>query len=282
MTFEKIRQIVADVPYTPPEDGRLIYDHVLKTRPRKVLELGFAHGVASMYIAAALDEIGAGELHTVDLLSEKDSRNPSIEQLAAAAGLEKYIKVYREHTSYTWFLKKQIEKQTKDHACVPMYDFAFIDGPKNWTIDGMAFFCVDKLLNQNGWILFDDMDWYYGSYRHETLDGITIRNMSEEEMMTPQIGVLFDLVVKQHPSYSNFIIMDNGFGWAQKIASDSKQVQFRTNKSLWFTARKVLKSLVGRKKSNLHANTNANANSNANVNRNVNVNANSNANARTT
>lgn len=254
MTFDKIRQIVADTPYTPPQDGRLLYDHILKTKPKKVLELGFAHGVASMYIAAALDEIGSGELHAVDLLSEKDARTPSIEQLAKSAGLEKYVKVFREHTSYTWFLKKQIESQTKDHVCTPMYDFAFIDGPKNWTIDGMAFFCVDKLLNRNGWVLFDDMDWYYGSYRHDALDGITIRQMSEEEIMTPQIRALFDLIVVQHPSYSNFLVMDNGWGWAQKVASESKQIRFQTNATVWFTARKILKSLIGSKKSNLHAN----------------------------
>lgn len=253
MTFEKIRQIVGDTPYTPPQDGKLLYEHVLKTRPGKVLELGFAHGVASAYIAAALDEIGAGELHAVDLLSEKDARNPSIEQIMATAGLERHVKVYREHTSYTWFLKKQIEAQTTNHVCAPMYDLAFIDGPKNWTIDGMAFFCVDKLLKKEGWILFDDMDWYYGSYNREALDGLTIRQMSEDEIMTPQIRAVFDLCVMQHPDYSNFLIMDNGWGWAQKIASDSKQVRYQTNATLWFTARRLLKSIVGPKKQNLHA-----------------------------
>jgi predicted O-methyltransferase YrrM len=253
MTFEKIREIVGDLPYTAPKDGKLLYEHVLGTKPKYIVELGFAHGTASAYIAAALDEIGSGELHAVDLLSEKDARNPSIEQIMAQAGLERYVKVYREHTSYTWFLKKQIERQTTDNVCTPIYDMAFIDGPKNWTIDGMAFFCVDKLLNRNGWIIFDDMDWYYGSYGSAMLDGITIREMSEEEIMTPQIRAIFDLLVMQHPSYSNFLIMDNGFGWAQKVESDSKQVRFQTNATLWFTVRRIVKALVGRKKTNLHA-----------------------------
>ena len=56
------------------------------------------------------------------------------------------MQIVREVNSYNWFLKKQIEAQTKDGICEPCYDFIFIDGAKNWTIDGLAFFLADKLL----------------------------------------------------------------------------------------------------------------------------------------
>ncbi len=76
--------------------------------------------------------------------------------------------------------------------------------------------------------------------------------MSEEEIMTPQIRAIFDLIVMQHPDYSNFVIMDNGWGWAQKVVSESKQVRYQTNATLWYTLRRMLKSIVGSKKQNLH------------------------------
>jgi predicted O-methyltransferase YrrM len=244
MKFDDVASLVKGIPYTDREDGRILYDHVIRYRPRHLLELGFAHGVASMYLAAALDEIGGGELHAVDLLSEKDRRDPSIEQLAERCGLSQYISVYREHTSYTWFLKKKIEERTRDRRCEPFYDFVFIDGPKNWTIDGMAFFCADKLLNEGGWVVFDDMDWYYGSYGHDVADGLTIRTMGEDEIMTPQIRALFELVVMQHPGYSRFIDMDNGYGWAQKVAGTTKSVSYVSRRSLLHSARRVLKRVI--------------------------------------
>jgi hypothetical protein len=36
---------------------------------------------------------------------------------------------------------------------------ALSNGPKNWTIDGAAFFMADKLMKAGGWIIFDDYDW---------------------------------------------------------------------------------------------------------------------------
>jgi predicted O-methyltransferase YrrM len=249
MKLAQVREVVEGLPYMSSADGKLIYEHILKSKPELCLELGFAHGVSSLYIAAALDELGHGELHAVDLLSERDRRRPSIEDLLQKSGLSGYVSVFREHTSYTWFLKKQIERQTQNHQCVPLYDFAFIDGPKNWTIDGMAFFCVDKLLRRNGWILFDDIEWYYGNYDKPVLDGITVRELSHEERMTPQIKALFELIVMQHPNYSNFILMDNGWGWAEKVASDKLVVRYDSKISLRYRFMKLARSMVSSKES---------------------------------
>ena len=71
-------------------------------------------------------------------------------------GLGHRVTIHREINSYTWFLKKKIAGQSANGKCEPCYDFCFIDGAKNWTIDGLAFFLVDKLLKADGWILFDD------------------------------------------------------------------------------------------------------------------------------
>ena len=67
MKFNTIAKLVHGIPYTQRERGKKLYDHILKYKPENCLELGFAHGVASCYIAAALHEIGHGTLTCVDL-----------------------------------------------------------------------------------------------------------------------------------------------------------------------------------------------------------------------
>ena len=66
-----------------------------------------------------------------------------------ATSLSNFATVKRMQTGYTWFLHDEIVKNTKDNICNKVYDLCIIDGPKNWTIDGAAFFFVDKLLKKN-------------------------------------------------------------------------------------------------------------------------------------
>jgi predicted O-methyltransferase YrrM len=67
MKFEKIRDLLDGIPYTGPVRGKSLYEFILAHRPERCLELGFAHGVASSYIAAALDETGKGRAKSVPI-----------------------------------------------------------------------------------------------------------------------------------------------------------------------------------------------------------------------
>jgi len=241
MKFNDIAGIVEGIPYTQKERGRVLYDYIMDKKPEKCLELGFAHGVASCYVAAALDELGRGELVCVDLTRSADLK-PNIETLLQKAGLENVVTIHREKNSYTWFLKKEIEKNTYNYCCAPQYDLCFIDGPKNWTIDGGAFFMVDKLLNEKGIIIFDDYQWAYKNYSKEILDGITIREMSQDQIEVPNIELVFQLLVMQHPNYSNFVI-DEDWAWAQKVRSENKSVKMIASKSLKYRLLKKLQNI---------------------------------------
>jgi len=233
MQFEEISQLVKGIPFMESERAKILYDFIIENRVTECLELGFAHGVGSCYIAAALDELGTGQLTSVDLLEAKQWQEPSIEALLARTGLENYVTVAREHSSYTWFLKKKIEECTEDGYCSPVYDFCFIDGPKNWTIDGFAFFLVDKLLKQGGWLLFDDLGWKYSRYcSSDTFDGLDLQRMGEDELDTAHIDLVFRLLVMQHPDYSNFKIQDSWWAWAQKVAAPTKKVRYEVTHNL--------------------------------------------------
>ncbi|MGL5811605.1 MAG: hypothetical protein ACRCYQ_16820, partial [Nocardioides sp.] len=64
------------------------------------------------------------------------------------------------------------------------------------------------------WVLFDDLDWTYAT--SPTLSQTElVRSMPEDERNTPQIGKVFELLVKQHSGYGEFC-SDGAWGWARK------------------------------------------------------------------
>lgn len=227
MKFKEVNKLLKGIPFISDANAKELYDFIIEHKLTNCLELGFAHGVASCYIAAAIDELGGGKLVSVDLIGQ-DWQTPTIEELLDKLGLRKYVEIHREMTGYNWYLHNEIAENTSANSiCAPVYDFCIIDGPKNWTIDSSAFFLADKLLKQNGWVIFDDYEWTYGEAdtRRDATDGITHRKLSEAERITPQVKEIFNLLVMQHPSYANFKIHKDGdWAWAQKIQSDNKTV----------------------------------------------------------
>lgn len=246
MKFEHVYNKIKDVPYISKNNAKSLYNFIIENKPTHILELGIAHGTASCFMAAALDEIGGGHLTCVDLIDVKDEFNPSIEEQLEALDLNKNTDIHRMKSGYNWFLHDDIKASSnnQDHVCKPKYDLIIIDGPKNWTIDSSSFFLCDKLLNENGWIIWDDFNWTYSraSNRKEATDGITHRSLSEDELNTPHIKEIFELLVMQHPDYGNFIIQeDSDWVWANKIKNNaSKSITYKHSHSIqYYVIRKV-------------------------------------------
>lgn len=236
MKFEEIYSLVGHVPYITKDHGQYLYNMILEQKLTDILELGIAHGTATCFMAAALQELGRGCITAVDLIDV--NFQPTAEAQLKQVGLEAYAKVVRMKSGYTWFLHDEIARRTKDDKCEEAYDLCIIDGPKNWTIDGAAFFMADKLLRKNGWMIFDDYDWTYASVKRDgdATDGISHRSMSESEMKTPQVREVFQLLVKQHPNYGTLRVMNESWGMAQKTMTPNKNytVAFeRTTKDLF-------------------------------------------------
>ncbi|MES1941151.1 hypothetical protein T5B8_12973 [Salinisphaera sp. T5B8] len=230
MKFKQAAALLDNVPHISRHSARILYDFLLSEKPTDCLELGFAHGASSGYIAAALDELGTGALTSVDLESSAEFET-TIEKTLDRLNLTSYVRIVREVNSYNWFLKKQIEAQTQNGVCVPCYDFIFIDGAKNWTIDGLAFFLADKLLRPGGWILLDDYGWRYADAieRGKTRsDGVTNRDLSEDQIAEPNIAAIFNLLVAQHPCYTDLKVQDQSWAWARKLAETPAQAGAKT------------------------------------------------------
>lgn len=191
--------------------GRLIYDHVRQTRPSFVLELGSAQGVSAAYICAALEANDHGRLLSVDI--DTASYEPRPPELFARVGLSHRADFVRvPDSSYVWLLREQVASQSDAAGnCEPLYDFVFIDGAHEFTIDGIAVVLAGKLLKPGGWLLLDDLDW-----THSANANPGPFPMSAEQLTTPNVREVFELLVKSDPSYAELRVQDENWGWARK------------------------------------------------------------------
>lgn len=208
-----VEKAVAPLP-RPEHDpifSRALGQFVRHIGAREVLELGTGHGGSACWLATGLRLNGGGTLTTID----RDTA-PPIAQLLKSAGVADMTRVVRASRSYTLELMRLIQANTTDHRCSPQFDFCFVDGAHNWDTDGFAFFLVEKLLRPGGWLVFDDLDWTYETCLSlAPVDAEVARVMSPEERSTPQIGDVFELLVRQHPGFD----VVRGFrvhGWARK------------------------------------------------------------------
>jgi predicted O-methyltransferase YrrM len=228
--FDEIAEAVRGVPIMTPMQARAIYDHIIEMRPVDILELGSAHGVSACYMAAALDENGGGHITTLDRVGA-GYEDPAPGDLLEKVGLGDLVTVVtRDDSSYNWFLKEAVERQSDAEGnCEPIYDLCYLDGAHEWTIDGLAVVLVEKLLRPDGWLVLDDMTWDYASQGYS---GESLR-LSEAERHAPAVQAIFDLIVKQHPNFTDFKIQsDLDWGWAHKAPGQSRRLTVETSRSL--------------------------------------------------
>jgi predicted O-methyltransferase YrrM len=207
--FEDVDAAVAGVQFMTTKQAKQVYQFLIEHKLSRVLELGFAHGKSTCYLAAAVDELGGdGHVLTLDRAGSRD-RSPNIHQLLDKTGLTRLVTPVFADTSYTWELMKLLERQPQ-----PGFDFAYIDGGHTWDVTGYGFLLVDRLLAPGGWVLFDDLDWTIAG-SPGLRDADWAKNLPEEQRTTPQVRKVFELLVATHPGYDNVHEKD-GWGWARK------------------------------------------------------------------
>lgn len=207
MKLETVETHVSGLPYMQIKQARRLQKIIQKYDCAQLLELGFFHGVSSMYMAATLDEMGGERsLTTIDKLVAK-SNQPNIEQLGAELGLDHYIEHFYEERTYLWRLMKFIEEGRK-------FDFCYLDGGHNWGDTGFAFFLVDKLLVDGGLILFDDFNW--------TAEGKDwAADWPVDEQKISPVERTWELLVGQHTHYKRVWVKG---GWA--LAQKKRKIPF--------------------------------------------------------
>ena len=193
-----VRQVVDNLPYMTMEMALKI-DHLLtRYRLKNCLELGFYHGVSSAYIASILRKNGGGKLTTIDRINARELK-PNIDKILAALNLQSYVEVYYEERSYSWRLMKMLERNPRAY-----FDFCYIDGGHSWDNTGFAFFLVEKLLKPGAWLILDDLDWTFKSMEKRAGRDAWFRQKPREEITTPQVRKVWELLIKPHPAFCDF------------------------------------------------------------------------------
>jgi predicted O-methyltransferase YrrM len=227
-TPEQARAVVTGVGGgTSLQRGQEIYEFVREHRLAECLELGFAHGVSSVWIGAALEANGAGQLTCVDIQSARE-REPSAQQLLEKAGLTHRATLNFEETSYTFFLQRLLRDRLRDGRVEPLYDFIFLDGAHTWDTDALAFLIVDRLLKPGGWLLLDDLEW------KPPPDG----GATDYEVNLAAIGAIWETLIVPDPTYDD-LRTDGLWGWAHKSTTPVPQVRTIVKRDLVGSLRQI-------------------------------------------
>jgi predicted O-methyltransferase YrrM len=209
MKPKEISQALRGLPHMTLAQGEAITGFLHEHGLRRILELGFAHGVSTCYLAAAVAERGDGHVTTIDQERVRDL-SPNIEDLLARLGLQDRVTVHFEPRSYLWRLMKMLEQEPR-----PSFDLCYLDGAHSWAVDGFAFLLIDRLLAPGGWIILDDLEWTHAKYL-EAKGAPIPGTVPREELETAQVRKVWELLVKPHPCYGEFLVKD-GWGYARKV-----------------------------------------------------------------
>src|ERR1700733_13615964 len=153
MDFDEAARVVEGVPapHISARQGRVLYEHIRENRPENLLELGTARGGSAVFMAAALEANGAGHLASVDSIRWQ-WLDPTPREVLEKAGLGSWVTLDKRFSTYTWFLKAEIEKRLDAAGSAqPGYDFIFLDGSKNWSSDGLPVVRGERLPRRAAW-----------------------------------------------------------------------------------------------------------------------------------
>lgn len=208
MNFDAVVRRVGNLPCIKLPQARTLRRFLLTHRPTNCLELGFYHGVSTAHIAAALSELGRGNVVTIDR-DDALELTPNIYELLWDLNLDSFVTVHTEPSCFSWRLKKLLD------ATVPAtFDFCFVDGGHKWWTTGFAFCLVDRLLSPGGWIIFDDLTYTY-DYQFAKTGETWIQDLPDDERKTPQVDDVFRLLVNRTEHYRCYRCDD--WGYAQKL-----------------------------------------------------------------
>jgi len=214
--FTTVAAALDGIPNMSRSQGRRVYNHLRDTGARDVLEIGTASGVSACFMAAALP-VG-GRVTTIDHVAATRSRFPQPADIVAFVSLQNRIeRILVEDSSYTWWLKNKVLRQSDGAGnCEALYDFCYLDGAHNFTIDGLTVILVERLLRPGAWLLLDDLRWTYKGGSHGGGQTPHDLRLSRAERSEPHMQAVFDLIVRPHPSFTEFRIENGNWGWARK------------------------------------------------------------------
>jgi predicted O-methyltransferase YrrM len=209
--FDAVTQHWGDLKYMDAPRAAYLRELIRKHRAENLLELGFAHGKSSAYLAAILEDEGRGHLTTIDVEGAR-RRTPAIAAVLEAVGLGHRVTPLFAERSFTWELAKMLERSPR-----PQFDFCYLDGGHTWDVTGFGFVLVDMLLKPGGLIVFDDLDWTIDtSPSAKKRQGKGYQKFSADERAAKGVRMVWEIIVPRFGYTDVFEKREFHWGIAQK------------------------------------------------------------------
>lgn len=128
-------------------DGQLLQTWLYEIRPKRALEIGMAYGISSLFICEALTQIGFDDYQIVDPFQHTDWRYIGVTNMRRAGFQDAFI-LHAEPSELC--LPGLLRQQDR-------FDFAFIDGFHTFDHALVDFFFINRMLEVNGIVVFDDI-----------------------------------------------------------------------------------------------------------------------------
>jgi natural product biosynthesis luciferase-like monooxygenase protein len=130
----------------PADAGALLYDQIVHHRLDRTLEIGMGYGLSTLFVCQAHGDKGEGEHVAIDPCQKLEFQSVGLLNIQRA-GLQKYLRFIEEPDYLA--LPKLLD------AGEP-FQLVFIDGLHLFDYALVDFFYSDRLLAENGYIIFDD------------------------------------------------------------------------------------------------------------------------------
>jgi predicted O-methyltransferase YrrM len=197
LTPETILNLVQPPTNSRLKYGRILYEFIVANHLSGGLELRSSPGISTVYLAGAIEALGAGMLRSVcQKMPQQDSYD--IRAALQRTGLERFVALYEESSSYSWRMMKFLQE---DHF--EQYDFCLIDGGQTWAGVGFACCLAERILKPDGWILLDNIDFSFRESRVKNKKWVTSKQ--EDEQTTHQVQCVFELLLQQNPAFGAFL-----------------------------------------------------------------------------
>jgi predicted O-methyltransferase YrrM len=132
------------------KEGELLSRMVEKVKPTTSLEVGFAYGISTLFICEALEKLSRPAKHIViDPFQRTKWHGVGLHNIQAA-GFSHFVEFVEARSEFA------LAQLLRDGV---QLDFALIDGLHTFEQCMIEFFYIDRMLNVNGVLVFDDADW---------------------------------------------------------------------------------------------------------------------------
>ncbi len=131
----------------PELEGQLLQAWLAEYQPTRLLEIGLAYGISSLFICDAVSAWQVEHYHIIDAFQSKEWQSVGLQHLQQAG----YGQLFTLH-------------EQRSELCLPAFlqqglrfDFAFVDGWHPFDQVLTEFFYINRMLEVGGIILFDDV-----------------------------------------------------------------------------------------------------------------------------